>query len=621
MIFDFAFDILSPGTYSRNIMPKPKRALFICFLFIICIYLFLSPKTITQASDAGSSNQNWQCLDTKQVGAHSVELLSKTSNQFPLPGSPIYIVECISTDSGNKCTTGQSSSDQELFGNNNDFNFLTNSSKYLYKRVRFSGTTPMFSDYNGNLPSDPPIIWESQTKTTTGHTFFGVGILPEIIQANQNPSLQMGTFYFPNSSESCSSIRWDPYGRIFDSKSLEPISNAIVTLYSKTGTVSTPVNIPGVTNPQNTLEDGMFSFIVPDGTYILTPNVSGHGYPNNILNLNPGYSKAYSDIYRGEDIIQAGSIQHRDIPVDPSGIPFTSPIKIMDYSIVLNKVYAKYIITGALSHPLSTVKVENSGKLLTTVTANKFGRFDISLDTSNIDTADEINLNAEKVNLAATFGLDFFVPKAVAQTIGATVAIEPILNNLEGFAYNGTGNILPNASVNIFLTSSSKSFYHVQADGNGYFFVPSQLLPPLPFIIQITSTNGIITILTPTQFASLNKKYSSERNINYLAYNPQPVIQTSSETTVNNNTANMNPTITGILNPTYRASLNENRTSQNNSQNNGYTDMPLTPPANNPTASNGRPVSVSSPETLLFSIILAVLLILVAYYLYKKLHK
>ena len=132
---------------------------------------------------------------------------------------------------------------------------------------------------------------------------------------------QQGTFTFEDTK--CVSIEWDPYGRVFDSQSLEPIPGVQVGLFDNLN----PQQLTQTTNnPQIIQQDGTFNFLSKAGTYYL--NVlqmpSGYSFVAN-PRLNANYGKAYSQrngspsIYKpGQPIVEtAGNPQHRDIPLDP----------------------------------------------------------------------------------------------------------------------------------------------------------------------------------------------------------------------------------------------------------------------------------------------------------------
>lgn len=505
-----------------------KNAARFLVLTAVLYFAFILPSKISAQTsedrDLTKPNQNWQCLEAKRTGGHSVELSTKTANQFPPPGSSVYIVECVSTAQGSKCTTGQCDADSQLVGNCNDLTFLKNN--YRYSRERFSGTQPATSSMDGKVG---PFEWESATLPDTGHTFFGVGVNQILSTEGQWPTLQLGTFYFPNSSESCaeSSMRWDPYGRIFDSASLEPIPATSVVLLSKINGVTSQVSLPGLENPQSTGANGIFNFVVPDGTYIVNPAISTHSYPNVESKLNPNYSRAYFDIYRGEDIIQQGFIQHRDIPMDPIGTPFTSPVKILDYSVTLDKLNSRLLIAGSVSHPLSKISVYSGTAFIKQITSSKFGIFRINLDNSTLDQSQLLRLEADKTDFAnpqASLNNKFlaYVFRPVfAQSRQDSVNFSPIMNNLEGYAFDDNGNTVPNATIGIYLTSSDKSFYETKSDSIGFFSIPSQYLPPLSYYLRITTPDGNTTKQNTAKFASNNNRYAAAASANYGVYRPQ----------------------------------------------------------------------------------------------------
>ena len=77
-------------------MRTAARFLLLCSLFLLV--LIFTPKISAQTDqdrDLSKPNQNWQCLSTKKVSGHTVELSSDTPNQFPPAGSKVYIVECV----------------------------------------------------------------------------------------------------------------------------------------------------------------------------------------------------------------------------------------------------------------------------------------------------------------------------------------------------------------------------------------------------------------------------------------------------------------------------------------------------------------------------------------------
>src|SRR3989338_5589948 len=183
-----------------NQMPKSAQKSLLCFV-LLTVSAF-SPAAVSAATTPSENTpqplQNWQCLDAVKTApkSHSVELKSATSNQFPPPGTDVYIVECISSLNGLKCTTGQCTSDLELLGNCDDLNYLQNNYRYSSS---FTNTRPAQSDLEGNVG---PFIWTSNIYPGAGHSFYGVSMHDPTDEEKGNfPTLQLGTYYFANSGK------------------------------------------------------------------------------------------------------------------------------------------------------------------------------------------------------------------------------------------------------------------------------------------------------------------------------------------------------------------------------------------------------------------------------------
>ena len=318
----------------------------------------------------------------------------------------------------------------------------------------------------------------------------------------------------------CVSIFWDPYGRIFDSNSLEPVKSARVTLQKRSPTGEgfvdvNPNEIPFLSNPYIVKEDGIFNFAVPDGDYKLKVNFPDYSFPGDPLKLNSNYSKAYFDIYKGDIITQKGKIEHRDVPIDPQKIAASSPVKMMEYSYDLDKKSGSIIIDGRASHPLTKVKaysIKNGArfKLMKTIQADKWGRFKLEINQTNFESLEifgEVEL--EKVNLAKNLN---------EEGSNAIFKLEYIPNYLEGYAYDGSGNIIPNATVGIYLQYSNKPYYETKADEKGYFKITSSDLPSLPYKIRYTTPFGSTIKITTSKFAVQNSLFIESKKISLGSY-------------------------------------------------------------------------------------------------------
>jgi len=99
-----------------------------------------------------------------------------------------------------------------------------------------------------------------------------------------------------------------------------------------------------------------------------------------------------------------------------------------------------------------------------------------------------------------------------------TITFDPIPIYLEGYAYDATGNILPNATVSIYLTYSNKPYFQTKADEKGYFKISSEYLPKVAYKIKYTTTAGTTVATTTSQFINQNQQYLEEKSINLNTY-------------------------------------------------------------------------------------------------------
>ena len=514
------------------------------------------------------------------VSVHRARLSIKPGtapNDKALPSTQVYVAVCVSTPTGEICTTGNNTLDLQVYGKPaqlggaTPFSYLT--SKYGYEFEGLFGsdgktsiTQPIMSTADGMVS---PMEWQDATSASHDRRWLGLSVFQP--KPTVDPKLglggeQLGTFDFnlPANLKKCIPIAWDPDGVVFDSQSLEPIPGTSVTL-SKERSVGVftavnpldPQDVPGglLTNPYLTIEDGGFSFFVPDGTYRLTPLNLNFVFPS-VLSLNPNYAKAYEQIYpalTGLDIIEKGGPQHRDIPVDSKTQPVSNPIKIIGYSYQSDKI-SSVLLVGRVSHPLSTINVysvkadatnptvKTRSKLLTTTTTDKNGRFMITIDQSTLNfTEGEMlgELEAVKNNFAQFAN---FIPST------DMIKLEPILTYVEGNAYTTPGTVASDAKVDVVLNYSQKPYFETTTDKNGYFKVPSDFIPSMPYHLEIVKGNMRTTVST-SQFLGENGKYLKDNKINtfYPNYNDAAVnadikktVQANKNTTAKNGAVNQN---------------------------------------------------------------------------------
>lgn len=477
------------------------------------------------------------------VPGHRVRLTTRPEPEhWFVPNNDTYIVVCVGTGTEQICTTGNQAADDYVYGTwldgatapvpNSATNLadLKNAVGYEFTGLyRTDGITeikppsPTRWD-DGRITEEEALEWEDYTPDGHLRKWLAVNYYdPAEFASGAEGGQQQGTFPFDAAERMCVSIAWDPYGRVFDAMTLEPILGAQVTLqFNKNGvfTIMRPSDLMGgsIINPQTTLEDGSFSFVVPDGDYKLL------SVPNPIMTIadvHPNYIKAYSDLYpvlTGDVITQKGEIQHRDIPAatrNTNRLP-----KMMSY-FSMSTSYGIYLLEGIVSHPLTKLNILTSKmsatdpksqiayRTINVSQANKFGRFDIEFDQNPLEkTADYIEivtgLQLEKVDLRNP-------DVATGQT--TTVKLEPIPQYLEGYAYDSTGKVMPNATVGVYLTYSKRPTVQVKTDANGLFKITSEYLPSYPYEIQYTSATGAKVKTTPSLFLAQNQGYLAENNI------------------------------------------------------------------------------------------------------------
>ncbi len=556
------------------------------FVLTMTAVLMFAPTIFGQAAET----ERWVCLKPVKAlsgkGNAAFRQTLLTEDTKPIPNAETYIVECLATANGQVCTTGKAASDQIVYKKDN-----TKISGYSFTGLyKADGTSPqvnpMTSDGTGDLGN---IEWESHS-AHMNRKFLAMNYwTPVTTQTGTAGGQQQGTFSFEQADKKCITISWDPYGRVFDSQTLEPISGASVTLlFNKNGTYvpMTTSDVVGgnLINPQITKEDGQFSFVVPDGSYKL---VTVPTSVKDISLVDTNYTKAYADLYpiqTGEVIEQKGVIQHRDIAAVTAIT--VQPPKMMSYfyEVLPSGVLS---IEGTVSHPLTTINaksvkvlasdptVKTPYRTIATTQADKWGNFDLEIDQNTLEKTPEyieIFSDVEMVKTplkVAVKSNDLFhtiaallqkiIPTVSAQTPGVTTLhFEPIPQYLEGYAYSTTGQVLPKATVEVYETMSNKAFSSVKADETGYFKISSEYLPRFQYELRFVTVDGSVIKTSTSQFISANQKTLIEKKIDIYSYRDvqnrtikdmvKPTAKPQTDVTLGNKTAaNQNKSSTSTV--------------------------------------------------------------------------
>jgi len=569
-----------------------KKTFLQLFLLLLSIFFVVGVNAQEE-----NYNERWTCLDATlatedeevppisatagepyQKYTHAGILRTKGAvNSNPAPNANTYIVECVQIPTTlvipeavkqelnyqipqEVCTTSDSETD--IFIWNNDrlkllqklfsgwdyyqgWNYLGYTPDGYYKfdfitKLEPENTNHYFqTDDQGNFKTGP-FAYVNYILGSAERKFLAYNRLAkEIATGYQGLGAQQQAtikFTFEGAKTDCVSISWDPYGRVFDSQTLEPIPGVDVTLKIKKDNIFRNVvneDVPGkfIINPFLTKEDGRFSFIVPDGTYKLNAAMPGYQFPNSAANLHPNYKNIYSDIYRGENILQKGAMVHRDIPLDPVGPGQKYQPKIIGiFQTILTDGIT--VVDGEVSHPLALVRAyckkttNTKGTLNTEVQADKNGVFKIRFnpDKCQIDQGETYGiLEVEAVDL--TSSLKSF--KSIYQVLAAespkrsSLVLNPIFNYVEGDAYDSKGQLMANATVGVYAIGDKNPYRTVTTDSKGHYVLTSNQLPGTPYNLKYTSAGKInsasVTVST-SRYLAQNLPTIKKNHTNLYSY-------------------------------------------------------------------------------------------------------
>lgn len=490
-----------------------------------------------QPTPTGAQGGNYtscpQVSSTAQGGSKKTVMLSgaqsfldKIYTQQRSDKIEAYIVECINSGGSYKCTTGDSSKDTTVFGSNN---------------VPTGYKLELFKVKDGKKATNP-FVFETvdeevvavSTSASPIASFFMYVFDSSAIQnpsASCNGSQCQATL---SNTAGCQLVQ-DPYGRVFDGYTLEPLKQTEVTLSSKQTDGSFKSYSGSVRNPQTTGDDGEFSFYVPDGIYRLDAKKDGYRF-NPQASLNRQVYDLYSNVYQGQDLIQSGEAIQTDIPLIPidreAALKYAeqNPITIMNYLQRVDKERGMYVIEGRVSHPKATVvvysNVENpksSGSLIRNrslgrTMADSSGRFTIQIALTSLranETIGELEAVKRKITPGEFFSLGTWLEDTVGWITGfmdveaagverTSVKLNPVLDRLSGIAYNQFKQPIPNATVELVLQSTQNVISSTTSDEQGHFSFSSEQVPSVPYDIQYRNQDGTVVTQSTSEFMASN---------------------------------------------------------------------------------------------------------------------
>ena len=410
----------------------------------------------------------------------------------------------------------------------------------------------------GLLPFGPiDIIIQEDTARHTNSDFSAVGsaavnvtdlggggeIAPTGQAASQQlaklDSLKQQTQETTNSLQStCKTISWDPYGRVFDAVSLEPITDTEVTLID----ILTNKQAVQKYNWSNDFTglDGVYNIQVEkEGTYQMTAvPVTNHTF-SSTPKLSPNWSKIYSDLYYpGINIIEKTNVvTHYDIPLQPISTPYRGAVAQIVNGTLKSQNMGNFIVyTGRETFPMASVcLVDEAGKTVgKCVNANNVGMFTIAIEKNKVPQK-KLQITAGKVDLN---NLDLYKNNQKVDTLNTGSLLqdskskkvfyfEPILSYVEGYAYDKQGAKVPGAEVLVKLKINDKLFYQTKADDSGFFTIYTNKLPYLEYYFEFVNPITKEKIIYSTsEFVTKNKSHLDAENIDLMqaTKSDQPII-------------------------------------------------------------------------------------------------
>ncbi len=466
--------------------------------------------------------------------------------------SPIWLVECIQEGAVDSptytCTTGNAKLDEKIFGPGND-NANKLAQKYGYSaKIFYTDGTPTIAEITDENKQDV-YEWETTVRPDAGRRISSVYLAlyeddnSGVPLAGNRKTQKLAKLGF---GEGCRLVV-DPYGKVFDSVSLEPLAGVALTLLKqREGDQFTPVQpnevVGSLHNPQRTSGNGSYSFVVPQGNYKLQVSRSGYEFPPK--EINPNVGQFFSNLYMGDTITVVDDPIYTDVPMSPldkkqsNTYAKSNPIVVESYFITTDHENMIQRIEGVVSHPRAIVEVygqtpnhNNPGEMMRTRMlgsdeADTSGRFEITVGLDTLRAGEVVGeLEARKKSIPGQ-----------SKSQAAIVKMQPVLATLDGYATSNTGAVLPNAKVEVRLLTTNIPVVSITADETGRFIVPVDQMPEVPYTLAFTDGDTVSTVTTSTYITN-NAKLSGSHN--YYASAGSSVLGDFDRSTVENPTESM----------------------------------------------------------------------------------
>ncbi len=520
---------LDTDTHIIYIYNMKKNFFLLFFLFLFILVNVSSAQTVDSTTDL-KPPYVMECVTVNgQKGGWPPAVDQVTFSGVCSSDSPCDIGIC----EGNNCTVYDAEKDTRYFGKPGGG--LPN--------VTVGGGTDPHKFLPGEFKDIPGAI-----SNPSDHVWYSIYAIHEPLALarggeGRDPSQQLSQseFQVAGSAGKCLSVYWDPYGRVFDSVSLEPLgmNEAKVTLLDEAGNF---VNTPSNNTPIDDL--GKYNiFLEVDGKYKLkVDSMANHDFVQ--VAPNPLYSELYEKLYisGGPAFFESKSNPQRyDIPVKPKSAPYhRDPVTIFkNQNIVWNlgEEYTK--IEFRVSHPMTKIVTNFKTNWVCDQTNSEYtdkegfctimGKVsDVPQEGVNIEYVLDSKYYPKAANLINRLFdkfISLFVKNVSAQqTIKISdtsnknsLHFDPILRYIEGFAYSVNKEPIAKAKINVRLMNKS-IYYSTVADDRGFFTIYKNSLPPLEYFLEfIDPTTSLTTTQTTSVFVKLNEAYLESEKINLMS--------------------------------------------------------------------------------------------------------
>ncbi len=373
-----------------------------------------------------------------------------------------------------------------------------------------------------------------------------LGMGGEIADGNEN-SQKLGTFEFmaaalnvnvEDIASNCTAISWDPYGRIFDAETLEPIAEVEVELLD--GETQEPIEMSFNLPYDFTGNDGLYNIQVEkEGKYSLDVYPLTEHQFISAPKLNPYWNKIYSDLYLPNQTFleKLGEGTHHDIPLQSIGKPYKGAVSVVvPGTLKSEQMNNKVIFTGRVTFPMAKVCLiddVNKKQIGDCVNANNIGRFTIGIEKSSLPP-NRLYIATEKVDLTNP---ELYKKERPIETLNIYSSpftkvnnkyyYEPILSLVQGYARNLREEIIPNAKIQVKLKINKSLFYETKADDSGFFTIYAKNLPYLEYYFEfINPETGEMITKSSSEFILDNGDYLGSQDINLMTAvkNNQPIV-------------------------------------------------------------------------------------------------